>query len=177
MKFFTEFVGDRDQMSLEEFKQTINSRVVTPITDALASAKFAFLDIDSNREELSKTISQKIASEFAAFGFTMDDFRIENTDFDEATQKRVDQVANTQAQAASINALGDIDPAKMASYAKLQQLEALKTAAGNPNGIAGAGVGIGVGAGLGATMADTIKQNSQPTPPTTPPQTPPLADK
>lgn len=176
MKFFTEFVGDRDEMSLEEFKQVINSRVITPITDALASAKFAFIDIDSNREELSKTISAKISSEFAAFGFTMDDFRIENTDFDDATQKRVDQVANTQAQAASINALGDIDPTKMANYAKLQQLEALKTAAGNPNGIAGAGVGLGAGAGLGAAMANSINQQSNP-PPQTPatPQTSPQA--
>ncbi len=162
MKFFTEFVGDRPEMSLEEFKAVINSRVITPITDALASAKFAFLDIDSNREELSKTISAKIASEFSAFGFTMDDFRIENTDFDDATQKRVDQIANVQAQAGAINALGDIDPAKMAAYAQLQQLEALKMAAGNQNGIAGAGVAAGAGIGLGAAMVNGI--NNQPKP-------------
>ncbi len=170
MKFFTEFVGDRDEMSLEEFKQTINSRIITPITDSLASAKFSFVDIDSNREELSKTISAKIASEFGAFGFTMDDFRIENTDFDDATQKRVDSISDVQAQAQAINALGDVDPVKMANYAKLQQLQALKMAAGNPNSIAGAGVGIGAGVGLGAAMAQGINQNNQ-TPPT---QQPPV---
>ena len=172
MKFFTEFVGDRDQMSLDDFKQTINSRVITPITDSLASAKFSFVDIDSNREELSKTIGTKISGEFAAFGFTMQDFRIENTDFDDATQKRVDQVPNVQAQADAINVLGDIDATKMANYAKLQQLEALKMAAGNPNGIAGAGVGMGASIGLGASMAQGINQNNQ-QPPQQPLQTPP----
>jgi membrane protease subunit (stomatin/prohibitin family) len=176
MKFFTEFVGDRDSMSLEEFKQVINSRVITPITDALASAKFGFVDIDSNREELSKTIGTKIAGEFAAFGFTMQDFRIENTDFDDATQKRVDSIADVQAQADAIDALGNVDPTKMANYAKLQQLEALKMAAGNPSSIAGAGVGMGAGMGLGGAMASGINQATQvppQQPPVTPPQTPP----
>ena len=162
MKFFTEFVGDRDVMSLEEFKQTINSRVITPITDALASAKFSFIDIDSNREELSKTIGAKASTEFAAFGFTMSDFRIENTDFDESTQKRVDSISDVQAQAQAINSLGAIDPKNMAAYAQLQQLQALKTAAGNANGIAGAGVAAGAGIGLGASMAQGIaNQNAQ----------------
>jgi len=176
MKFFTEFVGDRDSMSLEEFKATINSRIITPITDALASAKFSFIDIDSNREELSKTIGDKASAEFAAFGFTMDDFRIESTDFDENTQKRVDSISDVQAQAQAINSLGNIDPKNMAAYAQLQQLQALKMAAGNPGGVAGAGVGLGAGIGLGASMAQGInnvnanqaqQQNQQP------PQVPP----
>ena len=171
MKFFSEFVGDRDSMSLEEFKQTINSRVITPITDALASAKFSFIDIDSNREELSKTIGAKASAEFAAFGFTMDDFRIENTDFDEATQKRVDSISDVQAQAQAINSLGTIDPKNMANYAQLQQLQALKMAAGNANGVAGAGVAAGAGIGLGAAMVQGINQQQ---PPQTPPQVPPV---
>lgn len=159
MKFFTEFVGDRDQMSLEEFKQTINSRIITPITTALASAKFSFIDIDSSREELSKTITAKIAGEFGAFGLTMSDFRIENTDFDEATQKRVDSISDVQAQAQAINSLGAIDPKNMAAYAQMQQLQALKMAAANPNGMAGMGVGMGAGMGLGAAMANGMAQN------------------
>ena len=162
MKFFVEFVGDRDSMSLDEFKQTINSRIITPITDALASAKFSFIDIDSNREELSKTIGGKISIEFAEFGFAMNDFRIENTDFDESTQKRVDSISDVQAQAQAINSLGNIDSASMANYAQLQQLQALKMAAGNPGGVAGAGVGIGAGIGLGASMTQSIEnQNAQ----------------
>jgi membrane protease subunit (stomatin/prohibitin family) len=180
MKFFTEFVGDRDAMTLDEFKQTINSRVITPITDALASAKFSFVDIDSNREELSKTLSTKISGEFAAFGFTMSDFRIESTDFDDATQKRVDSISDVQAQAQAINSLGSIDPKNMAAYAQLQQLQALKMAAGNPNGIAGAGVAAGAGIGLGAAMAQGINQNNQQqaqVPPQQPPQTPPPSQK
>ncbi len=162
MKFFTEFVGDRDSMSLEEFKQTINSRIITPITDALASAKFSFIDIDANREELSKAIGEKASAEFAAFGFTMNDFRIENTDFDESTQKRVGTIADIQAQAQAINSLGEIDPNKMANYAQLQQLQALKMAAENQNGVASAGVGIGAGIGLGASIAQgMVNQNIQ----------------
>ena len=160
-KFFTEFIGDRDQMTLEEFKDSVTDRIITPISDALATAKFAFTDIDSNREELSKTIGEKIAADFAAFGFTMQDFRIENTDFDEATQQRVGSIADMQAKAQAINAMGSVDQSSMAAYAQVQQLEAMNTAAANPNGIAGAGIGMGVGMGLGANMAGNMSQAVQ----------------
>jgi len=175
-KFFKEFVGDRDSMTMEEFKDNITDRIITPISDTLASAKFGFTDIDSNREELSKTIGEKVATDFGAFGFTMKDFRIENTDFDEETQKRVGSIADMQAKAQSINAMGSVDPAGMAAYAQMQQLEALNKAAANPNGIAGAGVGMGVGLGLGANMANNMQQAVQPQPQVAPapqPVTPP----
>jgi len=175
-KFFKEFVGDRDSMTMEEFKSNITDRIITPISDTLASAKFGFTDIDSNREELSKTIGEKVAADFGAFGFTMKDFRIENTDFDEDTQKRVGSIADMQAKAQSINAMGSVDPAGMAAYAQMQQLEALNAAASNPNGIAGAGVGMGVGLGLGANMANNMQQVVQPQPQMAPapqPVTPP----
>lgn len=180
--FFKEFVGDRDAMTLEEFKDNVTDRIITPISDSLASAKFGFTDIDSNRDELSKSIGEKIATDFNAFGFIMKDFRIENTDFDEETQKRVGSIADMQAKAQSINAMGSVDQSSMAAYAQMQQLEAMNKAAENPGGIAGAGIGMGVGLGLGANMANAFQQNAQqpaqsqpatvqePVAPTTPPE-------
>lgn len=164
-KFFTEFVGDRDMMTMDEFKDKITDRIITPISDTLATSSFAFTEIDKNREELSKTIGEKVAVDFGAFGFTMKDFRIENTDFDDETTRRVGEIADTQAKAQAINAMGTIDQASMANYAQLQQLEALKSAASNPNGLAGAGVGMGVGFGLGANMANSFATQQQPAQP------------
>ena len=179
--FFKEFVGDRDIMTLEEFKDNVTDRIITPISDSLASAKFGFTDIDSNRDELSKEIGTKIAVDFNAFGFIMRDFRIENTDFDEATQARVGSIADMQAKAQAINAMGSVDQNSMAAYAQMQQLEAMNKAAENPGGIAGAGIGMGVGLGLGANMATAFQpQNLQqpaqpPVAPTAPASAPVVA--
>ena len=164
MKFFTEFVGDRDAMTTTEFKEVINGRIHTPITDALASAQYGFTEIDSKRDELTKEISAKIAQEFEVFGFTMKDFRIESTDFDEATQARVNTIADSQAKAQAIGALGGVDQAAMKNYQTAEQFAALNKAAANEGGaggMVGAGVGLGAGAGLGSMMAQGMQQNQQ----------------
>jgi len=167
-KFFETFVGDRDELTLEGFKDNVTDRIIQPISDSLATAKFGYTDIDSNRDELSKDIGTKIGTDFAAFGFAMSDFRIENTDFDEETQKRVGGIADMQAKAQAINAMGQVDQAGMAAFAQVQQLEAMQKAAENPGGIAGAGVGMGVGLGLGASMANTMQQAVTPQQPQAP---------
>jgi len=183
-KFFTEFVGDRDQLTLSEFQDNLTDRIIQPITDSLATASFAFTEIAAQRDELSKSISEKIVGDFVPFGFTMKDFRIENTDFDEETQKRVGSVSDQQAIAAQANALAGVDEAGYARVVELQKMAAMKEAAANPGGIAGMGVGMGVGVGMGANMASSFQQNMQqpaqpqaptqvpPTPPTTPPVEP-----
>ena len=182
--FYKTFVGDRDEITLDDFKDNVTDRVIQPITDSLATARFAFTDVDSNRDELSKSISEKIATEFAAFGFVMKDFRIENTDFDEETQKRVGTVSDAQAQVAQANALAGMNEAGLDNLERLGRLKALENAAENPNGMAAAGVGLGAGVGMGSTMINSISQPIQPQPlptqqapvqaPTVEPQTPPV---
>jgi len=175
-KFFTEFVGDRDLMTLAEFQENVTNRIIQPISDTLATASFAFTEISAQRDELAKSISEKIAGDFAAFGFTMKDFRIENTDFDEETQKRVGTVSDAQAKVAQANALAGMDKAGLENLKQLEQLEALKSAAANPNGMAAAGVGLGAGVGMGSTMVNSINQQTQqpvqPQVPVTPPVEP-----
>lgn len=165
MKFFQEFVGDRDVMTTEEFREVINSRLQTPITDALASAKYSVIDIDSKREELSQEIAEKIKKDFEAFGFTMTDFRVEGTDFDEETQARVNQIADMQAKAQAVSAMGGIDAQSMQNFQTMEQLEALKSAAKNEGGagsVVGAGVGLGAGMGLGNMMGQTMANQQAP---------------
>lgn len=174
-KFFTEFVGDREQLTSEDFRDTINGCIILPISNALANAKFGFTEIDSHKLELSDSIEKQVAEEFGVFGFEMKDFRLENTDFDEETQRRVGSIADTQAQAQAINALGNVNTAGMANYAQLQQLEALKSAAANPNGAAAAGVGLGAGVGMGAAMGNTLAQAVAPQPQQPPPVQPGVA--
>ena len=162
MLFYENYVGDRDEMTVDEFRNTINGRIITLITDALAEAKFPFTEIDSKREELTKIISEKISNEFPRFGFTMEDFRIENTDFTDETQEFIKTIAAAQVKAQVINALGEVNQNAMNNYAELQKLEALNKAAENPNNLAGTGLGAGIGIGFGASMANEINkaQNS-----------------
>ncbi|MDN5280229.1 MAG: hypothetical protein PWR01_4194 [Clostridiales bacterium] len=148
-KFFTEIVSNQELVPISAIRNVIVDRIMTPLADVFAEASFSYAEIDKNRLELSKKLSEMVAPEFAPLGFEMSDFRIENTDFDEKTQERIDKISDKMADAQAINAMGQINNQGLHAYSTIEQLNALNTAAGNQNGMAGAGVGMGMGMGMG----------------------------
>lgn len=142
--FFTNFMGQRDSLSKDDVRDLVSSRLLEPLGDYFAESGFGWNQIDAQRQELSKGLAAKVAPEFAKFGFELTDFRIEGTDFDDETKKRVNRIADVSADAIAATAAG-------LSYEKLAQLDAMKAAASN-TGPAGTMMGMGVGMGFGQGM-------------------------
>jgi membrane protease subunit (stomatin/prohibitin family) len=151
-KFFTEIASNQTVVPISSVRNVIVDRIMTPLADVFATAGFSYAEIDKNRMELSKQLSEMVAVEFEPLGFEMSDFRIENTDFDEKTQERIDKISDKMADAQAINAMGQINNQSLHAYSTLEKLNALNAAASNPNGMAGAGVGMGAGMGMGMGM-------------------------
>jgi membrane protease subunit (stomatin/prohibitin family) len=151
--FFAGFVGTRDSFQKDDIKDVVSARLLQPMGDYFAESGFGYNQIDAKREELAQGITGKIREDFGKFGFELTDFRIEGTDFDDETKKRVDRIADVSADAIAASAAG-------VSYEKLQQLDALKSAAQNP-GTAGTMVGMGVGMGFGQGMAGVAAGGTQ----------------
>lgn len=146
--FFQNIMGAREAYLVDEIKDVLTARMVQPLTNLFAQAKFTFTEIDSNRSDVSTKLRALLDQEFAQLGFSLTDFRIEGTSFDEDTMKRINRIADMTAESQAANSAG-------VSYAQLQQLEAMKAAAKNPGG-AGMIMGIGVGGGLGQGLAGGI---------------------
>lgn len=127
----------------------MSSRIIHPISDYIAENKYSYADIDANREEISSGLFNKLSSVFYKLGFDITDFRIEGTDFDEDTLRRINRISDLIAESHAAKAVG-------LDYAKIQQLEAMREAARNEGG--GAGLGMGAGIGLGQSMAQSINQ-------------------
>ena len=53
--FVHNYIGNRDELTLDEFQETITGRIITPIGDALATAQYGFTEIASHRDDLSKS--------------------------------------------------------------------------------------------------------------------------
>ena len=156
--FFVNVVGSRTEFYTTDFRDVMSARIIHPISDYLAESKFSYAEIDANREEIARGISIKLSMAFRKLGFDITDFRIEGTDFDEDTLKRINRIADLTAEAHAAKAVG-------LDYAKVQQLEAMREAARNEGGGAGIGMGMGAGIGLGQSMSQTITENlSKPTP-------------
>ncbi|MCQ8106319.1 SPFH domain-containing protein [Methylomonas sp. SURF-2] len=147
--FFTTIVGSHGQVGIDEFRKIISARVIQPISDYLAECGYSYTDIDANREEIARGIAIKLAIVFRKLGFSISDFRIEGTDFDDDTQRRINRIADLTAEAQAAQAVG-------LDYANVQQLDALREAARNEGGVAGAGIGLGAGVALGQNMAQGL---------------------
>lgn len=147
--FFTNIVGAKAYYTINDFRTVMVSRIMSPMADLFAESGFSYAEIDKNRDELSAGITTKIAPDFEKLGFTLQDFRIEGTNFDEDTQRRINRIADMTAEAQAANAVG-------LNYAQMQQLDAMKAAASNEGGMAGMGMGMGAGMQFGNMMAGAM---------------------
>ncbi len=151
--FFVNVVGSHTDFSTDDLRTVTVARLSQPLADFLATSQFGYVDIDANREEIANGVREKLAVVFSELGFEITDFRIEGTDFDDDTLKRINRIADMTAEAQAAQAVG-------LDYTKVQQLEALREAARNEGGGAGMGMGLGAGISFGQTMAQSMSGNS-----------------
>jgi len=151
--FFTQVVGGADDFYVNSLREVLINRLIHPLTDYLAEKKLSYAEIDSHRDEIATDLTLILQEEFNKLGFSLIDFRIEGTDFDDDTKSRINKIADVQA---------DIHAAKSAgvSYRELQQLDALSDAAKNEAGAAGIFMGMGAGNTLSQTMNEPFNDNA-----------------
>lgn len=153
-KFFETIVGTRGLTASEEITGQLRSIVLSRLSDAIAEAKIAALDLAAHYDELSAAGQRVLAPEFAGFGLELARFYIENVSLPEEVEKAIDQRSK-------LGVLGD----RMQQYTQMQTAEAIGKAAENPGGLAGAGVGLGAGVAMGQAMAQAMAGGAAPPPP------------
>ena len=154
-KFFADYVGSQNAYSTEAFREAIQSRIQQVLTACFAEAKLHYTQIDAEIDRLSTTIKGQLAQDFDTFGIVLRDFRIEGNSFDEETQSRIGKIADITADSHAASEGG-------LSYVELEKLRALRDAAKNEGGLAGAGVGLGAGMSLGKVFSNSIDEVTQP---------------
>lgn len=148
--FFVNILGGTEAFYVDDIREPINSRLIQPLTDFLATSKFTYTEIDANREEIAQGLAAKFHDEFKKLGFEMNDFRIEGTSFDEDTMRRINRIADMSAEAQAAEAAG-------VNFVQMQQLAALRDAAKN-EGAGGTMMAMGVGMGFGNMAQNTASQ-------------------
>ncbi|HVO49749.1 MAG TPA: SPFH domain-containing protein [Thermoanaerobaculia bacterium] len=148
--FFATIVGTQGLTTTEEITGQLRSTILSKLSDAIAESKIAALDIASKYDELSGHGKQILAPEFSGYGLDLSKFFIENVSLPEEVEAAIDQRTK-------LGVLGD----KMGQYTQLQAADAMKIAAANPGGAAGAGVGIGAGIAMGGMMGGALTNAGQ----------------
>ena len=150
LHLFSNVIGSRDVYTVDEAKQLLQSRFPQGISSTLAKSSISYQKIDSQLPELADSVKELLNAEAANLGLTLTDFKINGTIFDAGTKDRIDKVANITAEAMAANEGG-------LTYVELEKLRALRDAARNEGGLAGAGLQLGVGMEIGKTF-DVAKE-------------------
>lgn len=151
--FFSEVVGGAEVYEISALREVMMNRLVHPLTDYLATEQLSYIEIDAKRNEIANELQMILHQDFNKLGFDLIDFRIEGTEFDEATHARIDKIADVSADVHAARSAG-------VSYRELQQLDALKDAAQNEAGAAGVFMGAGAGGALAGTMNETFTNSA-----------------
>lgn len=122
------------------------SIVVSSFADALGEANIPALDIAAKYRELADVLIQTSKDDFAKMGISVESLYIENVSLPQEVEQAIDKRT-------SVGVMGD----KMQSFMQYQTAEAIRDAAKNEGGVAGAGVGLGAGLGMGQMFAEAMK--------------------
>jgi excisionase family DNA binding protein len=154
--FLKEVAGTDDHFRLDEFADTMRSRIVSVFTDALASAKVPVLDVASRYQELGEALLPLINPAVTSkYGLEIPSFIIENV----SLPAEVEQAIDKRSSMAAVGNLND--------YVKFQMAESMTKGGGEAGGMAGTAAGLGAGLAMGQQMMAAMNQ-PQGTPPVAP---------
>ncbi|EDM35138.1 putative transmembrane protein [Pedobacter sp. BAL39] len=144
---FRDIIGSRSEYTVDDVKSIILSRIPQVLIAHMAQSGLAYLQIDAQLEKLSAGLKEKLNQDFLTLGLELKDFRIQGTSFDKDTRERIGKIADITAESRAA-AEGGL------SYLEIEKLEALRDAARNEGGLAGAGLQVGFGMELGKALDD-----------------------
>lgn len=139
--FLKEVAGTDHHFRLDEFADTMRSRIVSVFTDALASSKVPVLDVASRYGELGEALLPAInPAVVSKYGIEISSFIVENV----SVPPEVEQAIDKRSSMAAVGNLND--------YVKFQMAEAMTKGGGEAGGMASTAAGLGAGLAMGQQM-------------------------
>lgn len=156
--FLKEVAGTDHNFRLDEFADTMRSRIVSVFTDALASANVPALDVASRYGELGEALLPVINPAVSAkYGLEITSFIIENVSVPPEVEAAIDKRS-------SMSVIGNLN-----DYVKFQVAESMTKGGGEGAGGANTAAQMAVGFGIAQEM---MKGMQQPAAGSTPPPLP-----
>jgi membrane protease subunit (stomatin/prohibitin family) len=160
--FIKECVSTDPMFEAFEITNQFRNAIVPMITDTIGASQIPILDLVGNYQRMSKLAQERIAPELAKMGVSLTQFFVENISLPPEVEAALDKRSQ-------MGVLGNLD-----QYAKFQAAEAMRDAAKNPGGMAGAGVGLGAGVAIGQQMGAALAGAAGANPVTSQPLPPPI---
>jgi excisionase family DNA binding protein len=141
--FLREVAGTDDHFRLDEFADTMRSRIVSIFSDAVASSKVPVLDLASRYQELGQALLPLINPAVTSkYGLEIPSFIVENVSVPPEVEQAIDRRS-------SMSAIGNLN-----DYVKFQMAESMTR--GEGGGMASSAAQLGAGLAMGQQMMAAI---------------------
>ena len=158
--FLKEVAGTDAHFRLDEFHETMRSRLVSVFSDALATSKVPVLELAARYSEMGEALLPAVNPVLLAkFGLDLSSFIVENVSVPPEVEAAIDKRS-------SMGAIGNLN-----DYVKFQMAEAM-TKGGDGGGMANTAAQLGAGLAMGQQMAAAMG-TAQTTPVAAPGAVPP----
>jgi excisionase family DNA binding protein len=155
--FLREVAGSDHNFRLDEFADTMRSRIVSIFTDALASAKIPVLDVAARYTELGEALLPLINPAVSSkYGLEITSFIVENV----SVPQEVEQAIDKRSSMAAIGNLND--------FVKYQMGKGFEAGGAGGGGAAGTAAELAVGFGIAQQMMQQGFAGGAATPTATP---------
>jgi len=152
--FLKEVAGTDDHFRLDEFSDTMRSRIVSVFSEAVASAKVPVFDLASRYQELGEALRPLINPAVTSkYGLEIPSFIVENVSVPPEVEQSIDKRS-------SMSAIGNLN-----DYVKFQMAESMTK--GEGGGMANSAAQLGAGLAMGQQMMAAMNAG-QGTPPAAP---------
>lgn len=148
--FLKELFGTNSSYDTNSIEGHLKKMIISGLSDLFAESQIPALDLSMHYDELSEQGRKKMIPRFAEFGFSITSLYIENLSLPKEVEEAMDKRT-------TMGVLGN-----MQQYQQYQAAEAIRDAAQNESGIAGAGAGMGAGISIGQVMGSAMAPNQQP---------------
>jgi len=159
-KFIAQIAGTSQRFTTEGVDEQLRSLVSSRFSDVLGEGKIPALDLAASYDELGELVRTRMAPDLAELGLELTRFVVENVSLPDEVVKALDKRS-------SMGVIGNLN-----AYTQYQTAEAIRDAAQNPGGTAGAGMGMGMGFAMAQQMANAMGGGAAPAAGATPPPLP-----
>jgi membrane protease subunit (stomatin/prohibitin family) len=142
--FVKDLVGTDNRFTTDEIQENLRGKIGLRIKEVMPELGIPVLDLEAKVTELGTRLRDRLGPEFEGMGIELVEVQVQDIGLPEEVEKAIDKRG-------AMAAIGNLQ-----AYTQYETASAIRDAANNPGGAAGAAVGIGAGVAMGAQMMNAM---------------------
>ena len=142
--FLRDLVGTDNRFTTGEIQENLRGKIGLRIKELMPELGIPVIEMEAKVFEMGTRLRERLQPDFQAMGLELVEVQVQDVGLPEEVEKAIDKRG-------AISAVGN-----MQAYTQYETASAIRDAANNPGGAAGAGVGLGAGIAMGAQMMNNM---------------------